>query len=415
MENKIKSLDILTTRLCELLKSEAYSESTIKEMTFVINALSAYMDSQSLEEYSPEVGEKFVSYCRKDLHTCSSREWRAKSVVNKLNRLSRGLDGKTALLHTKSKELSLPEGLKKSLTDYISHCEDEENKKSTIKYKYWLCGRFLENISNLGCKEIWNMTGENIQTAFLALGHMRYWPKLRPYFHFLFDNNLLPQDYSNLIQNCRFHVPQPTVYSVEEIRCIENSFDLSSASGVRNYAITLLMTRYGIRACDVAALEIEAIDFENNRLKFIQQKTGEPWEGELFPVVKEALLNYIKNIRPNIAGCTRVFISVLPPHVPINSGTVNTMICQQFQHTEIDITGKRHGSRVFRSSIASNMINDGISTEITRRVLGHGTKYAIKHYAKIDIESMRLCALSVPKPTGRFEKILFGKEILPRV
>lgn len=68
-----------------------------------------------------------------------------------------------------------------------------------------------------------------------------------------------------------------------------------------------------------------------------------------------------------------------------------------------------HGSRALRSSVASNMINDGISTEVVRRVLGHGTKRALKHYARIDIESMRLCPLPVPEPTGAFAGILSGK------
>jgi hypothetical protein len=54
------------------------------------------------------------------------------------------------------------------------------------------------------------------------------------------------------------------------------------------------------------------------------------------------------------------------------------------------------------------MIND-VSTEIVRRVLGHGTKHAIKYYARIDIESMRLCPLSVPEPSGEFAKLLSWK------
>jgi hypothetical protein len=55
------------------------------------------------------------------------------------------------------------------------------------------------------------------------------------------------------------------------------------------------------------------------------------------------------------------------------------------------------------------MINDGISTEIVRKVLGHGTKHALRHYARIDIESMRLCPLPVPKPTGAFAQTLYAK------
>lgn len=169
------------------------------------------------------------------------------------------------------------------------------------------------------------------------------------------------------------------------------------------------MSRYGIRACDVAALTFDNIDFENNRLHFIQQKTTEPWEAELIPIVKAALLNYLEHARPNCIDCQSIFITTVPPYTPISNFVVNTMIWEQFHHANIDIGERRHGSRAFRSSIASNMVNDGISTEIVRNVLGHGTKYALKHYARIDVESMRICPLPVPEPTGIFAEMLRGK------
>ena len=76
--------------------------------------------------------------------------------------------------------------------------------------------------------------------------------------------------------------------------------------------------------------------------------------------------------------------------------------CQHFR--------KKHGSRAFRSSIASNMVNDRISTEVVRKVLGHGTKHAIRHYARMDVENMRLCPLPAPKPSGIFSELLSWKE-----
>jgi site-specific recombinase XerD len=207
-------------------------------------------------------------------------------------------------------------------------------------------------------------------------------------------------------------MPQPTVYSAEEISRVENSFDLTAPNGIRNYAITLLMTRYGIRACDVAALTIDNVDFANNRLRFIQQKTNEPWEGELISEAKTALQNYITNVRPNINECSQIFITLSVPYAPIGGSHINTMIGQQFQNANINIAGKRHGSRAFRSSIASNMINDGVPTEVVRNILGHETEYAIKHYARIDIERMRFCALSVPEPMGIFAQMLSGKKAI---
>lgn len=415
MKTNTNSFKILSSRLYELLETEAYSESTVRDMRFILRAMASYMEAYCLKEYTPEIGERFIAYCISELQICSSRVCRAKNITGKLNRLLQGFNGREALLPDKSVKFQLPDEFMKSLTDYLAYCAGKGNRQNTIDYRYWVCGRFLKNLSDLGCTVIRDVTGEHVQTAFLSLGFTRYWEKIGPFLRFLADNNLLKQNYSGLVQNRRNPMPQPTVYSLEEISSVENSFNLSSPSGIRNYAITLLMTRYGIRACDVAALTFDDIDFGNCRLHFIQQKTSDPWEGELFPEVKTALRNYIEHVRPNLSGCPNVFISLAPPYAPIDSYAINTMVWNQFRYANIDVAGRRHGSRVFRSSIASNMVNDGVSTEVVRKVLGHGTKHALKHYARIDVENMRLCPLPVPEPTGAFAEILSGKGVSPHV
>jgi integrase len=247
------------------------------------------------------------------------------------------------------------------------------------------------------------------------MGYIGYWERLSPFFLFLFEEGALNRNYAPLVRNRRRAMPLPTVYLPEEILRIENSFDLATPSGIRNYAVTLLMTRYGIRSADVAALTFDNVDFENNRLYFIQQKTGDPWEAELLPEVKTALQNYIDNIRPNFKEYPNIFMKLASPYAPLGFGAINVMVKTQFQRTEIDSAERKSGSRALRSSVASNMINDGISTEIVRKVLGHGTKHALRHYARIDVESMRLCPLPVPKPTGTFARLLFPEGVTPDV
>jgi site-specific recombinase XerD len=407
--------EVLSARLCGLLETEAYSKNTVKRMNHTLQAMSCFMEAHHFKEYTPEIGERFVAYCISDLQICSSHISRAKNVTGKLNRLLQGLDVREVLLPDTSKKFALPQCFMDSLTAYLAYCAEKGNRQTTLRNKYLVCGNFLKHLCKLGCTEISDVTAEYVQSAFLALGSAIYWINVGPFLYFLFDNNLLKQNYSGLIQHRHNPMPQPTVYSTEELSCVENSFDLSSQSGIRNYVITLLMMRYGIRACDVAALNFDNIDFENNRLHFIQQKTGDLWEAELFSEVKTALKNYTKNVRPNVMVYPNVFISLVAPYAPISSNAVNRMISNQFERAKINIAGRKHGSRACRSSIASNMINDGVSTEVVRKVLGHGTKYALKHYARIDVESMRLCPLPVPEPTGLFAEMLSGKGGILRV
>ncbi len=102
----------------------------------------------------------------------------------------------------------------------------------------------------------------------------------------------------------------------------------------------MLLSRYGIRSRDISALTFENIDFTNNRLHFIQQKTGDLWEMELFPEVKDALQDYILTARPPLPDCPNVFLTATIPYKPLDSFAINTAIWMLVAKSEVDITDK---------------------------------------------------------------------------
>ncbi len=410
MDNCTKFND-LATHLRELFKSASYSESTVKDMDFILRSFTNFMNANGMDEYSPEIGEILTRYCKETLKVCDSRVSRAKIIVAKLNRLYQGLDGEDALWASdRTVPIVLSDDFSIALDQFIAHCRSNGNRETTLHYKRWICGRFLKNAERLGCQCLTTLTGKLIQSSFLQLGHLRYWERIGPFLRYLFESGQIQQDFSKLIVNRKKFTPQPTVYTQREIAAIEDSVDCTTTAGIRNYAILLLLSRYGIRARDIAALSFENLDFENDRIHFTQQKTGDLWEMELFPEVKTALQKYIMIARPEVPNCQNVFITVSIPHKPLDSGAINTTIGMLVEKSGVNVSEKRHGSRAFRSSIASNMVNDKVPTEVVRKVLGHGTKHAIRHYTRVDIENMRLCPISAPKPSGIFAEILSWKE-----
>lgn len=396
--------------LRELIRQASYSTSTLKDMNFIIQSFVNYMSENSLDEYSPAVGEAMIKYCEETLKVCSSRVSRARTIISKLNRMWQGFDGHEALWGDKSAPLILPDRFLAAIDSYISYCRSIGNKESTLQHKRWICGRLLKNVVVLGCTDPERMTGALIQEAFLQLGYLDYWDRIGPFMRFLFEKNLVARDFSKLVLYRKKHSPHPTVYSQDEIATFEKAVNRNTPAGLRNYAIMLLLSRYGIRSRDIAALSFENLDFENNRIHFIQKKNNEPWEMELLPEVKVAIQEYILKARPELPGCPIVFLTAVIPYKPISYMAVNTAISLITKKSTVNTSEKRHGSRVFRSSMASNMVNEGVSTEVVRKVLGHGTKYAIRHYAKIDMRSMRLCPLKVPEPTGLFAERLAWKD-----
>ena len=56
--------------------------------------------------------------------------------------------------------------------------------------------------------------------------------------------------------------------------------------------------------------------------------------------------------------------------------------------------------------IRRSTVNNSVPYETVRRILGHSSENAIKHYARIDIERLRPYCLIPPPPTGPFRDFL---------
>ena len=216
-----------------------------------------------------------------------------------------------------------------------------------------------------------------------------------------------------MIVNRKKYSPQPTVYTQEEVSVIEDSVDCSTTAGIRNYAILLLLSRYGIRSRDISALLFENLDFKNNRIRFTQQKTGEPWEMELFTEVKAALLDYIQTARPNVPNCQNVFLTAVIPYKPLDSYAINTAVGMLVAKSDVNISEKRHGSRAFRSSIASNMQrleSAGHPVDVNDLLL----PTYLGHECLLDTDKyMRFSGVQVPESLDVFETFTAG--LIPNV
>lgn len=199
----------------------------------------------------------------------------------------------------------------------------------------------------------------------------------------------------------------PITYTQEEILQIEEVIDRTSEIGKRNYAMLILATRLGMGSGDIVKLSLGELDFKHNKIAFMQQKTGEALQLPMLRVVREALIDYINIARPKVTGNT-VFLRYNAPYQEITTSVLRFETAKYFKMAGIDISGKKHGPHTFRSSLASSMVNDNVPYEAVRKILGHSNPDAIKHYAKLDIEKLRECAIEVPKPSGLFKTFLDG-------
>ena len=104
-----------------------------------------------------------------------------------------------------------------------------------------------------------------------------------------------------------------------------------------------------------------------------------------------------------------VFINVYAQYNPVITSTIRAALRKYIRLSGIKPGKRKRGLHARRASLASSMVNDDINYETVRKVLGHSSNNAIKHYARIDIERLRRYSLTPPLPAGRFYTFLYGE------
>lgn len=118
----------------------------------------------------------------------------------------------------------------------------------------------------------------------------------------------------------------------------------------------------------------------------------------ILPEIKEPLDDYIEKGRPKVDK-NYVSLRTNAPYQRITMSALRFATMRYFKKAGIDITGKKHGPNTIHSSLASSMVNDGIPYDVVvRSILGYTDPGTIKHYAKLDIETLRVYAIEVPEP-----------------
>lgn len=395
----------LLEELLEFLKQKSYRDSSLVNYRRTLAKIDIYMQKNNIGRYSPHVGISYYEHYIKKYDVGSSRSTAIRCAVGRLNDycLEKGY------IIQKSSHTSpvLPYEYDSAIKSYGQHCRDIGNKENSVSKKCRNVSVFLKNCQDYGCDCLGSLTPSCITSACLRLEDKNAWAVVRSFLRFLLFEGLVTADYSTVVPHYRRGFRLPVNYSMEEIQKVENAVDKSTMAGKRNYAMLLLATRLGMRSGDIVLLCLDNIDFRNKNITFVQQKTGKELQLPLLPEVEAALSEYLSNARPKVSE-NRIFLRSRAPFQPVTTSVLRFETSRYFKAAGIDTTGKKHGPHSFRSSLATSMVNDGVPYETIRKILGHTDPDAIKHYARLDVERLRACAIAVPEPTGLFKKFLEG-------
>ncbi len=400
-------MDDLGSSLIQLYERKNYAESTLRQRKKLIGGLKTRIIRAGLPGYCPEFGKTYLEEKQglvgdgKIQHKCLVLY---RTIIRHLDDL---YYKRKFMVRGETQLPALPEEMQEQLERFLHDCATKGNRESTLRNKRDACIRFIQNLEKSGCSRISEMNGEHVHRAVLSEKNHNLWRLIRQYLRFLYEDGFIKTDYSGMIPQYCAAMKAPPQYTKEEITAIEEFPDRSTVIGKRNYAMILLASRLGIRRGDIVNLRMCDIDFEENRIRFIQQKTGIPIELPLVSEIREALSDYMAYVRPS-SDKEEIFQRIRAPHGKLTPGSVYVVISAALKGTGADTAGKRQGPHALRASMASAMVNDGIPYQLVSEALGHGNRDAIQCYARLDIENLRKCAVNAIPATGFFKAFLEG-------
>ena len=390
--------------LLHYLEGKFYTQGTLANYRRTLRKIEPFMIENGINAYTPDVGMQYYAAYLTENELGTPRQKAIFTAIRRLNDFYSGLEYQIQQVHETK---LLPCDYEYELGKFVTECTETGNKEITIESKKRFVSSFLSACISFGCPDIRSLNPSYVTRACLAIKNKDGLAAVRAFLKSLSIRGTTKSDYSTLIPSYRRPVDIPTTYSEEETLKFEGTINRNSNVGKRDYAMLLLATRLGMRSGDIAKLSLCELDFSHDAISIIQQKNGETLNLPMLSEVREALTDYINNARPRVAS-TLVFLRHKAPYQGITTSVLRYATSKYFGLANIDISGKKHGPHTFRASLASSMVNDDVPYEAVRAILGHSDPSAVKHYARLDIEKLRDCAIEVPKPAGSFKAFLDG-------
>jgi site-specific recombinase XerD len=219
---------------------------------------------------------------------------------------------------------------------------------------------------------------------------------VRAFLRFLVMEGQLPAGLEHAMPPIRrwSHAALPHHLSESEISRVLTVCQDGTAIGLRNYAIVMLLARLGLRAKEVARLQLADVDWTTGSLLIRSSKTHTERVLPLAQDVGEALLAYLRNARPRSTE-RDIFLEHTAPYTPLQTASAITKLVQRLLR-KAGIVRRSSGAHLFRHTAATQMVNHGVSFKAVADILGHQQLLTTSLYAKLDLTTLAEVTLSWP-------------------
>ena len=203
----------------------------------------------------------------------------------------------------------------------------------------------------------------------------------------------LAEKVPSLKANRNFKLPK--IWKTSDVQKLLSSIDRANPTGKRDYAILLMIARYGLRSLDIRRLKLSSFDWEKGTLNLVQSKTGKLQTFPLLHDVGWAVAEYLRHGRPKLDS-EYVFLTHTVPYRPfgIHSSGLNEILAKQLRKADIEIPREvSKGVHALRHTLASTLLSQDVSLPVISSVLGHATTEATAIYLHTDLIRLKDCVL----------------------
>lgn len=233
------------------------------------------------------------------------------------------------------------------------------------------------------------------------LGKMRKLSSIKSMYNYFFKSELITTNPAALVDMPKSHEKEIIRLEPDEVAilldCIEEGSNMTKSEAkfynktkCRDLAIMTLLLGTGIRVSECVGLDIEDVDFENNKIK-IYRKGG--YEAVVYfgDEVHDSLMNYLIERNQNLETASKtgpLFLSLQKKRIGVRSVEILVKKYTTRIHTLKKITPHK-----LRSTYGTNLYRESGDIYLVAEVLGHkDVNTTRKHYAALGDEEKRKAA-----------------------
>jgi integrase len=303
-----------------VLRGAGRAEGTVGRYQVVLDRFAAFLAGRGLDTASDRVCIDFIAN-QTGVRLGSLREPVSDRAVQAVRRpvvlmaevlAGRAVEVDRAVVPAKD---GCPAKFRPLRDDYLASCRRRGNAAATVVAKDRAASRFLGYLDEVGVDDLAALGVRDVSGFLLrqrglrrkTIAAMR--SCLADFLEFLAAAGRTPRSLAGRLPPHRHvrHESEPHLWTADEIRRVLAVIDRQSAAGKRDYAMILATARLGLRISDLRRLELGDLDWRAKRITIVQHKTGRPLSLPLLDDVGWAIIDYIRDGRPDTV-CPKVFV-----------------------------------------------------------------------------------------------------------